>query len=76
MSVKMRQEVERKIVGQFVRDALAAGHRLAVSLQKGYDIGEMLLGSIDLHVLKMTNGGHPGHPLYVGYDVQPIKWNR
>lgn len=47
MSVKMRQEVERKIVGQFVRDALAAGHRLAVSLERGYDIDEMLLGSRD-----------------------------
>lgn len=47
MSVKMRQEVERKIVGQFVRDALAAGHRLAVSLENGYDIDEMVLGSRD-----------------------------
>jgi hypothetical protein len=47
MSVKMRREVERKIVGQFVRDALAAGHRLAVSLERGYDIDEMLLGSRD-----------------------------
>lgn len=47
MSVKMRQEVERKIVGQFVRDALAAGYRLAVSLERGYDIDEMLLGSTD-----------------------------
>lgn len=43
----MRQEVERKIVGQFVRDALAAGHRLAVSLDRGYDTDEMLLGSSD-----------------------------
>jgi len=47
MSVKMRQEVERKIVGQFVKDALAAGYRLAVSLERGYDIDDMLLGSGD-----------------------------
>lgn len=47
MSVKMRQEVERKIVGRFVRDALAAGYRLTVSLERGYDTDEMLQGSRD-----------------------------
>lgn len=47
MSVKMRQKVEREIIGQFVKDALAAGHRLAVSLERGYDLDEMLLGSTD-----------------------------
>lgn len=47
MSVKMRIEVERKIVGQFIRDAIAAGYRLAVSLNRGYDIDEMVLGSRD-----------------------------
>lgn len=41
------REVEQKIVGQFVRDALAAGKRLAVSLERGYDVDEMLLGSRD-----------------------------
>src|SRR5262245_51001797 len=48
MSVKMRQEVERKIVRRFVKDALAAGYRLAVSLERGYDTDDMLLGSRDL----------------------------
>jgi len=43
----MRQEVERKIVGQFIRDALAAGYRLAVSLERGYDLDDMLIGSRD-----------------------------
>lgn len=43
----MRQEVERKIVSRFVKDALKAGYRLAVSLERGYDIDEMLLGSTD-----------------------------
>ena len=47
MSVRMRQEVERKILTQFVQDALAAGYRLAVSLERGYDLDEMLLGSRD-----------------------------
>lgn len=47
MSVKMRQEVEEKIVGQFVRDALAAGHRLSVSFERGYDLDEMVIASRD-----------------------------
>lgn len=47
MNVKIRQKVEREIVGQFVRDALAAGYRLAVSLERGYDVDDMLLGSRD-----------------------------
>ena len=38
MSVKMRQEVERKIVGAFIDAALAAGYRLSVSLERGYDL--------------------------------------
>jgi len=47
MSVKMRQEIERKIVGAFVTAALAAGYRLAVSLERGYDVEDMLLDSTD-----------------------------
>ena len=47
MSVKLRQELERKIMRRFVRAALASGHRLAVSLERGYDLDEMLLGSRD-----------------------------
>jgi hypothetical protein len=45
--IKLRQELERKILTQFVADALAAGKRLAVSLERGYDLDEMLLGSRD-----------------------------
>lgn len=47
MSVAMRREVEEKIVGAFVDAALAAGYRLGVSLERGYDADEMLLGSTD-----------------------------
>ncbi len=47
MSVKMRQMVEHEIVERFIDDALAAGHRLSVSLERGYDADEMLLGSTD-----------------------------
>jgi hypothetical protein len=45
--MRIKQELERKIVGQFVTDALAAGYRLAVSLERGYDTEDMLLGSTD-----------------------------
>ena len=27
-----------------------------------------------LHVLSLTKAGHPGHPLYIGYDVRPFPW--
>ena len=51
MSVKMRQEVERKIIGAFVDAALKAGYRLSVSLERGYDYEEMeeagVLGTTD-----------------------------
>lgn len=43
----MRQKVEREILTAFVQDSLSAGYRLAVSLEKGYDTDEMLLGSRD-----------------------------
>lgn len=44
---KVMRELEEKIVGQFVDDALAAGFRLAVSLERGYDVEDMLMGSRD-----------------------------
>jgi hypothetical protein len=45
--VKKRLRVERRIISRFVDDALAAGHRLSVSLERGYDHEDMLLGSRD-----------------------------
>lgn len=47
-NIKLRQELERKITKAFVKSALAAaGYRLSVSLERGYDHEEMLLGSRD-----------------------------
>lgn len=46
-SVGIRQTVEKAIAAQFVKDALAVGKRLAVSLERGYDTDEMLLGSTE-----------------------------
>jgi len=29
---------------------------------------------VELHALKLTKAGHPGHPLYVAADTQPTRW--
>lgn len=47
MSKTLIRELEEKIVGQFVRDALEAGYLLSVSGEEGYDIDDMLKGSDD-----------------------------
>lgn len=33
-----------------------------------------LLGGRGLHALKITSGGHPGHPLYLPGDLEPTLW--
>lgn len=51
MSMTMIRKVETEIVGRFIDDALAAGYRLAVSLERGYDVADMeergMLGCTD-----------------------------
>lgn len=47
-TVKARQTIERAIATRFVKDTLAAGYRLGVSLERGYDVDDgMLNGSVD-----------------------------
>ena len=29
---------------------------------------------VELHALKLTKAGHPGHPLYVAADTKPFCW--
>lgn len=29
---------------------------------------------LDLHYLKLNRSGEPAHPLYLGYDLKPVKW--
>lgn len=41
-------------------------------LQRHLDILSIL--PRPLHCLGLTKHGHPRHPLYVSYDIQPIKW--
>lgn len=42
------------------------------------DQGARVLAALDghpLHNLGLTKQGHPRHPLYVGYSVQPLPWS-
>lgn len=74
MSVKMRREVEEKIVGQFVRDALAAGYKIAVSLDRGYDVDEMtVLGSTDYDaIMKEAFAGDDCHIFVQDANKPPV----
>jgi len=45
------RDAETRIVKRFVKDAIKAGYRLAVSLERGYDVDEMLLGSTDVKAI-------------------------
>lgn len=57
-----RREMERQILRCFVTDALAAGFRLAVSLDRGYDTEDMLLGSRDMNkILEEAMAGDDAH---------------
>lgn len=61
-AVEKRQATERKIVKQFVKDALAKGYRLAVSLERGYDVDEMLMGSTSVaDIMKEAFAGDEAH---------------
>lgn len=33
-----------------------------------------LLTGIDLWVLRINRGGAPAHPLYLAYDLEPVRW--
>jgi hypothetical protein len=71
MSIAIRQEIERKIVSSFVQAALAKGYRLAVSLERGYDTDEMLLGSRDRRkIIEEAFAGDEAHIF-----VQPAEGN-
>lgn len=56
------RRLEKRVVRRFVKDALAAGHRLAVSLERGYDLKEMLLGSRDVDkIMEEAFAGDQAH---------------
>jgi hypothetical protein len=44
-------------------------------LNRGKEVATMLREyKIPLYCLKTSQGGHPGHPLYIGYGVKPVVW--
>lgn len=45
--MNVTNKIELEIVNKLIADILAAGYRIAVSTERGYDIGEMLMGSTD-----------------------------
>jgi hypothetical protein len=56
------RRLEKRVVRRLVKDALAAGHRLAVSLERGYDVKEMLLGSRDVDkIMEEAFAGDEAH---------------
>ena len=62
MTTAIRQKIEREIVGSFVQSALAKGYRLSVSLERGYDLNEMLLGSRSRRaIMKAVFDGDDAH---------------
>lgn len=73
MTTAIRQRIEREIVSSFVQSALAKGYRLAVSLERGYDIEDMrenlVLGSRDR--AKIINAVFDGDDAHI--FVQPAE---
>lgn len=61
------RDIEKRIVRRFVKDAIAEGYRLAVSLERGYDVDDMLLGSVD--VAKIMDEAFTGDEAHI--FVQP-----
>ena len=44
-------------------------------MNRGWEVAQGLWNEgHTLHALRVTKDGHPGHPLYVGYAVQPRVW--
>lgn len=42
---------------------------------RGRDVEALLRGAgVDLFHLGLSKDGHPKHPLYIGYKVQPVRW--
>lgn len=69
--------MEERIVRRFVKDALKAGKRLAVSLERGYDIEDMLLGSRDAKkVMDAAFAGDEAHIFVQPKDGDTVEEGR
>jgi len=80
MSVAMRIEIERRIIGAFVDSALSKGYKLTVSLERGYDYDcpeTCVLGSIDRKaIMDMAFAGDECHIFVHAADQEPLKQNK
>jgi hypothetical protein len=54
---------------------IAAWGTHGAHLERGPEVEALLRGAgRPLHVLGLTQTGHPKHPLYIGYGSQPLLW--
>lgn len=51
---------------------IAAWGTHGAHMQRGDDVRQFLHR---MHVLKLTKGGHPCHPLYLKADLKPVPWS-
>lgn len=51
---------------------IAAWGTHGAHMQRGKAVRRMIP---DLHVLKLTKGDHPCHPLYLKADLKPVPWS-
>ena len=45
-----------------------------VLLGRDYIVRQLLASRDNLHYLRLTNSGHPGHPLYLPRELKPVPW--
>ncbi len=62
-----------------VKAAEGAGRIICAWGAYGYHRGRSaqvraLLANFELHVLRVTKDGEPGHPLYLPYALEPVLW--
>jgi hypothetical protein len=53
---------------------IAAWGTHGAHLDRSRDVRKLFAGQVRLHLLKQTQNGEPGHPLYLRADLQPIAW--
>lgn len=59
------REVETRIIKQLLKDAFAKEYTVSVSLERGFDIEDMLLGSTDVaRILEEVFAGHECHVFF------------
>ena len=72
-ALSFRQTTERRIVSAAVKALLAAGYKLSVSLERGYDTAEMLKGSRNkARIMAEAFAGDECHIFVHEKDAEPI----